>query len=771
MATYLDKMEYDGAQYSTVKAANKRAAELWIDPVEIIWAWLREGWKYRLAQGNTRLKTHQVEYLAQMRKEMELIISKDFVSYFLLVSDLVRWAKDQGIAVGPGRGSSAASLVCYLLRITEPDPLQFPLTDFTRFIDPTRIDLPDIDVDFDDKRRHEVREYAVSRWGEDCVANIITFTKYKGKNSLADVGRVYDIPMGPLAIVKGMIIERSGGDSRADASLEDTFASFPPAAEVLALYPKLKMAIALEGNYRGMSTHSAGLVISDTPIADVVAMYSREKDGQTLTGVSVDKKDAEYLGLMKIDVLGLTTMGEIAEMLRLTGMTLEELYALPLDDSLTFQAFQRADVIGVFQFEGRATRLVCREVKPDNIYDLIHVNALSRPGPLFSGTTTEFINIGRGLMEIPLIHPILDRIAAPTRGQIIYQEQVLHSLAEFGGLPVQRVHDIRRIISQKLGEAQFNASSENFITGAMELNGVSREVAAKVWERVVTSASYAFVYSHSLSYSIIGYWCQWFKQHETTHFYQVKLSRTPDVAIPTLVKDAERHKVRVKGVTIGASKLGWSSPRSGELVAGYETLPGIGPSKASAVIEAETAMGGFQQPEDLLKVKGIGVKTFAKMLPLINVDDPFGLRRLETDMRRVREWIPSAGLPRPTHVSDELMDVSEVETVFLGFPLERNYQDYVENKRARYGTEVEDIIAEMKAPHLKTSVVLRCVDDGDEDVYVRINRFDFPKLKSRIDGIVVGRDMILVRGRKSDKVAAFGISVQAKWLVPIDPND
>lgn len=744
-----------------------------IDPVEILWAWLREGWRYRVQQGNLRLKTHRDFYLDQMKREMELIISKDFVSYFLLVSDLVRFAKDRGIAVGPGRGSSAASLVCYLLRITEPDPLQFPLTDFTRFIDPTRIDLPDIDVDFDDKRRWEVRDYAVERYGADCVANIITFTKYKGKNSITDVGRVYSIPPVPLAVVKGMIIERSGGDSRADASLEDTFASFPPATEILALYPKLQMASELEGNYRGMSTHAAGLVISDTPIADVCAMYSREdKSGRVLSGVAVNKYDAEYIGLMKIDILGLTTMGEIAEMLRLTGMTLEELYALPLDDEITFEAFKRADVVGVFQFEGRATRLVCREVQPGDIYELIHVNALSRPGPLFSGTTTEFINIKRGLMEIPLIHPILDKIASTTRGQIIYQEQVLHSLAQFGGLPVQRVHDIRRIISQKLGEAQFNASSENFITGAMDLHKVPREVAAKVWERVVTSASYAFVYSHSLSYSIIGYWCQWFKQHYPTQFFQVKLGRTPDKELPMLVKDAERHNVRIKGVTLGASGTGWTSPRDGELVAGFETLPGVGPAVSAKIIARQEERGHpYAHAADLLEVSGIGPATLAKMMPLINVDDPFGLRRLESDMDRVRQWLPTAGLPTPTHISDELLDVSEVTTVWLGFVLERNYQDYVENKRARYGTEVADIIASMKRPDLKTSVVLRCIDDHDEDVYVRINRFDFPGLKRRIDAIVVGRDMVLVRGRKSDKVAAFGISVQTKWLVSIDPND
>lgn len=759
---YLDELE-QSAQYEPAP----------VDPLEILWSWLREGWRYRLQQGNTRLRTHKEEYRKQLEREMELIIAKDFVSYFLLVSDIVRWAKDHGIAVGPGRGSSAASLVCYLLRITEPDPLQFPLTDFTRFIDPTRVDLPDIDVDFDDRERHRVREYAVAKWGEDCVANIGTFTKYKGKNSLTDVGRVFEVPLGEIETVKGMIIERSGGDSRADASLEDTFASFPRAAEVLERYPQLKYAIDLEGNYRGMSTHAAGLVISSRPLSEFCAMYSREMDGQLLTSVSVNKYDAEYLGLMKVDLLGLKTMGELAEMLRLTGMTLEELYRLPLDDRKTHKAFQRADVIGVFQFEGRATRLVCREVEPTSIHDLIDINALSRPGPLFSGTTTEYINIKRGLMEVPKIHPILDRIAAPTRGQIIYQEQVLHSLAEFGGLTVQRVHEIRRIISQKLGEAQFNTSSENFITGAMKLHGVKREVAAKVWERVVTSASYAFVYSHSLSYTIIGYWCQWFKQHYPTVFYQTKLAGTTDDKRPILVKDAERHRVRVKGVTLGASGVGWSSPKPRVLVAGYEQLPGVGPVTASRIVKREAERGApFERVEDLLEVKGIGPKTLEKLRRFINVEDPFGLQELARQMEKVRELIRNHPLlPNPTHTSDELLDAPEIQLVFLGKVIERNYQDYVENKRARYGTEVSEILRTMKRPDLKTSVVLRCIDDGDEDVYVRVNRFDFPRLKPRIDGLVPGRDLVLIKGSKSDKVAAFGISVQTKWLVGINPYE
>ena len=750
------------------------------DPEAELWKWLREGWKYRVRQGNSRMTRTDLiaDYTAEIELEMRLIVEKDFVSYFLLVADLVQWAKSQGIVVGPGRGSSAASLVCYLTRITEPDPLAFPMTDFSRFVDPTRIDLPDIDIDFEDARRHEVREYAVRRFGGGAyVANVGTFTKYKGKNSLDDVGRVFSIPSIDLAVVKGMIIERSGGDSRADASLLDTFDSFPSAKEILTRHPALKHAIALEGNYKSMSTHSAGLVISDQPIDDITATYTRTVKGREITAVAVNKYDAEYLGLMKIDALGLTTMGLISNMMRDIGMSLEELYQLPLDDPETIAAFTRADVIGIFQFEGRATRLVCREVKPTSVHELIDINALSRPGPLFSGTTTEYIRIKRGQMEQPKIHPIVDRISAPTRGQIIYQEQILHSLAEFGGLPVQRVHEIRRIISQKLGEAQFNTSMSNFVDNAMALHGVDRAVAEKVWERVVTSASYAFVYSHSLSYTIIGYWSMWFKVHHPTVFYRASLSRTKDVGWPALVKDAERHGVHVRGVTLGESGIGWKATEDGGIVAGYEQLPGCGPVMSQNVMRTlrareEQGRGPFETAEDLLEVVGIGPKTLDKMRPLVNVSDPFGLARLERDMAATRKFIAvTPGLASPTHTSDDLLDIADTSTIFLGKVVERNYQDYVENKRARYGLDLKEILADMKSPHLKTSVVLRCVDDGDEDVYVRVNRFKFPSLKARIDGIRVGHDLILVRGRKNDKVAAFGISVQCDNVIVIDPDD
>jgi DNA polymerase III subunit alpha len=227
-------------------------ADVSVEPIDLLWAWLREGWKYRTRQGWKGPERHgRAAYVEQINREMALIIEKGFESYFLLVSDIVRFAKDSGISVGPGRGSSAASVVCFLLRITEPDPMDFPLTDFSRFIDPTREDLPDIDIDFQDDERHKVREYIVSKYGADHVGNVGTFTKYKGKNSIDDVARVYSLPKGRMEELKGMIVERSGGDSRADATLLDTIEMFATARAILeefhrsALPPSLRATTVL----------------------------------------------------------------------------------------------------------------------------------------------------------------------------------------------------------------------------------------------------------------------------------------------------------------------------------------------------------------------------------------------------------------------------------------------------------------------------------------------------------------------------------------------
>lgn len=745
---------------------------------ELVWDWLRKGWVYRIEQGNTRLVEQEDEYVRRLRYEMEIITSKDFVDYFLMLSDLVRYAKDAGIPVGPARGSAAASLACYLLRITEIDPLEYPLMYFERFIAPDREDIPDIDLDFDDERRHEVKDYATAKYGEDRVGNIGTFTKYKGKNSIDDVARVFSIPKSDTEQAKSMIVERSGGDSRSDQALADTLDMFPAAKAIFEKHRDLYKALRLEGNYRGMSTHAAGLVVTERPVAETCALYTREKpDGSKTVAVSVDKKDAEYLGLMKVDVLGLSTMGMIRIALELAGLTLEDLYRVPMTDARTIEAFRDNDVVGIFQFEGRATRLVNREVRPDNFLELADINGLSRPGPLFSGTTADYIAVKHGKQDPPKYHPKVDEVTAPTKGCIIYQEQVLRILADIGGLPVRRVHEIRKIISQKLGEAQFNASAEDFVKGAARLHGIKRKEAETIWGRLVTSATYSFNIAHCVSYSMLGFWCMWLKVHYPAAFYTAQLRKTEEDKWPRLIRDAEAHGVTVRGVTPGLSGGTWRIAEDGStVVAGWLQLKGVGPATAAKIIaydDAQHVAGrpGIECAEDLLNISGIGPKTLEKFRDQMDTHDPFGLRRITEALDAVRASIRSKELPlrNPTHRSNEIIDVPGGSTViWIGQAKLKEYKDYIEDERARSGKSLDEIRKTMKRPDLPTSCVIHCFDDEEEDVYVRVTRFDYPKFKAGLQRIRTRHDVVYVVARKSN--GGFGASLYVKDLVVIDPE-
>jgi DNA polymerase III subunit alpha len=442
------------------------------EAIDLLRKWLNFGWEFRTKRTkNINMRKNRHAYIERAEHELEIITSKGFVDYFLVTSDIVRWAKDHKIAVGPARGSAAASIVCYLLRITEVDPIQHPHMLFERFIDPTREEAPDIDLDFDDERRFEVFNYAASKYGAANTGNIANFTRYRGRNSLDDVARAYKIPKWEVDPIKGLIIERSGGDSRISDSLEDTFATFPKAQAVLDKFPELANSVRLEGNYRGMGVHAAGLVIANAPINNYCATYTREVAGRTASVVAYDKKDAAYIGMLKQDILGLSTMGMIGHALEMIGMDLEDLYRIPLNDKSTIEAFGRNDVIGIFQFEGRATRLVCRDVKPDYFQHLADINALSRPGPLFSGMAAAYVEVKHGRKQAESYHSIVDEHTNYTYGQIIYQEQVLRIIRELGGFPMTRVHAIRQIISQKLGEAQFESMYAEFEENACRVHG------------------------------------------------------------------------------------------------------------------------------------------------------------------------------------------------------------------------------------------------------------------------------------------------------------
>ncbi|UVT31058.1 DnaE-like DNA polymerase III alpha [Gordonia phage ParvusTarda] len=762
---------------------------------EYTWARLRKGWAFRI-QSNVHMRKNKAQYTERVKYEMERIIPRGFCDYFGMLSYLVTWAKDNKIPVGPARGSAAASLVCYLLRITEVDPLQFPTMMFERFIDPKRLDLPDVDLDFADDRRDEVRQEAIRVFGSDRVGNIGNFTRYKGKNSITDVAKVYGIPKFDTQVVKDLIIERSGGDSRQNDTLMDTFEMFPKARAVLDKHPELELASKLEGNYRGAGVHAAGLVISNASIPDTCALHTQESGGREITAVPYDKKDAEYLGMLKADFLGLKTMGEIGIMLNIIGMDLEDLYRIPLDDEEVMDAFQRNDVQGIFQFEGRATRVTCDRVKPDNFMELADINALSRPGPLFSGMTDHYIKVKWGDMEIEKLHPIVDEYTSFTKGQIVYQEQVLGIIKDLGGFPVQRVGDIRKIISQKLGEASFNEMYEEFESGAKRLHNVEPALAKRIWSFMVTSATYSFNIAHCVSYSMLAFWQMWLKIHDPVAFYYAKLEKTPNDKnnqdkIRKYMKDAVRHGVSVAAPHLNKSTKSWAydhyvpasktkpitwkegDPLVGAVHAGFTQIKGIGDSYADNILELRDRLGGFDSWEDLLGAKGIGPGRLEKIMAFVEKDDPFDVRLAEHILTEYRRRI-NLGIDGWDEVLEPDMTSDEVPKDFfgmftwMGMVKKKEFKDLMEDERARSGQSTEEIMARLKDPHLTKSCTLHCYDDGDEEIYARISRWDYEALETLLEEIEPNKDVIVITGKRK---RMFGISVGVKNIQVIDPTD
>lgn len=728
------------------------------------------------------MTTHRKEYKERVHYELTQIESKDFIDYFLMLSDAVRWAKDNKIPVGPARGSAAASLVCYLLRITEIDPMQFPTMLFARFIDPDRLDLPDVDLDFADDRREEVRQYLIQKYGADRVGNIGNFTRYRGKNSIDDIARVYRIPKWAAEGVKNLIVERSGGDARQSESLADTFEMFEKARGFADQFPELRKAELLEGNYRGLGVHAAGIVISNTPISDTCAVYSRPKSGSDgmVSVIAYDKKDSEYLGLLKADFLGLTTMGMIGRALDMIGMDLEDLYRVPITEERTLRAFTDNDLVGIFQFEGRATTIVNKDVVPTTFGHLADVNALSRPGPLFSGMTAQYASVKHGREEPERLHPVVDALTDWTYGQIVYQEQVLSIVKDLAGFPISRVGDIRRIISQKLGQMAMSNFLEEFTEGCRSTHGITPEMSRKIWNFIATSSTYSFNQSHSVSYAMLAFWSMYLKVHYPQEFYAASLSKIGNGKGDLwkrgrMILDAMRKDITVLPPSLMESRVTWSSTPTG-ILGGFEQVHGIGPVTARNIINDRDTFANTDLAltswYDLKRIKGIGDKTIEKIVEFVASPDPYQIYRTRDILEGARDALAGQTLMgQPTHHStrtisewalDPMPQTGVHDVVWIGMARNLNYKDYVEATRTRTGRDEDDIIATMKDPDLRKSCVVQAYDEGDEDVYIRVNRWKFPEMQADLESIETDQDVILVYGQKKED---FGISIHAQEIV------
>lgn len=751
-----------------------------VDTRTILRHWLNEGWKYR---GFNKLPAEKrAEYKERVEYEFGLMESKDFLDYFAVLGDVVRKTKDRGVAVGPARGSAAASLCCYLWRITEVNPMDYPSMLFERFIAPDRNDEPDIDLDFEDERRDVVRQIMIEKYGVDRVGNIGTFTRFRGKNAIDTVARVYQIPKFEVERAKEFLVERSGGDSRFDAGIEDTVEMFPVVKEVFDKFPDLYRSMELEGNYASFGVHAAGLVIGNENLDQYVATYAKDVGTGThkknVRVLSVDKYDGEHLGLMKLDALGLTTMGMLRNALDMLDMSLEDLYDIPMDDPKVLAAFQRADVVGIFQFEGRTTKMVCQEMAPTTFMDLAAVNALSRPGPLHSGSTGDYLAVRKGQQEREDLHPMVAKICEFTEGQIIYQEQILQICGDIGKLPWTHRSAIRKIISSKKGESAFNAMWVQFNEGATS-QGIPEPIAKEIWKRMVTAGTYAFNIAHCVSYSMLGFWAMWLKVHYPVVFYAAQLQKMKSdkagmqkgvILMRDMADGRFGRSLRVLPPKLGESKMTWTPVENG-VRAGFLQIPGVGEVTAQAIADRDEAVG-FSNWEELQGskggVKGIGEVTIQKIRAFAENEDPFGIDAIVKDVRAIKRAIRNdelPGVPMPNATADDVpYEDKPWRGIVIGRIKDRNLKDLFEDHRSRTG---EDLDPEtVKRPELKDSVTMY-LEDQTGTLTVKVNRHSYPKFKDRVWDAKLHHDYVLVSAKKYPFLGKT-IHVEDMWV--IDPD-
>ena len=532
------------------------------------------------------------EYSARLKRELELIQEKEYEDYFYVITDMIKYAKKH-MVVGPARGSSCGSLVCYLLGITDIDPLPHGLI-FERFIDVTRYDLPDIDIDFQDDRREMVFVYLREKYGTENVARLGTISRYKPKSAIGETAKALSIPDWETKGIKDSMLKRSSGDSRAMLCVMDTFKELEIGQRFIEKYPAMSIAGDLEGHARHTGMHAAGVIITNEPLINYVA-----KDVRTDT-VQIDKFDAELINLMKIDALGLKTLTIIDDCLKAIGWTYNDLLKHPLNDDIAFEVLRKFQFCGIFQFEGQALQTLARRVHVDRFDDIACLTALARPGPFASGASNEWVQRRAGRQPVTYIHPSMERYTKDTYGLIIYQETVMNIVREIGNLSWEDTSVLRKAMSKSFGVEYFDQYKNKFVTGARDKNDIDEEIATAIWNQVNTMGSWCFNKSHAVAYGMLSYFCCVLKGHYPVEFALANLKHIVfEDGIKRYLRELDRSGYKFRAYDAIKSEKGWSY--SGKtFLGGLTNIKGIGDSKATRILLAPAANRSFMLPHPVV---------------------------------------------------------------------------------------------------------------------------------------------------------------------------
>jgi DNA polymerase-3 subunit alpha len=543
------------------------------------------------------------EYEDRLQIELDVINNMGFPGYFLIVADFIKWSRDNGIPVGPGRGSGAGSLVAYALKITDLDPLQFDLL-FERFLNPERVSLPDFDVDFCMEGRDRVIDYVARTYGRDSVSQIITYGTMAAKAVVRDVGRVMGQPYGFVdRIAKQIPFELGMTLSKALEESEELKASYENEEEVTAI---LDMALSLEGVARNAGKHAGGVVISPTVLTDFSPLYCEEGGAGVVT--QFDKDDVEAVGLVKFDFLGLRTLTIIDWAVkhvnrRLTGekQPLLEIEQLPLDDRPTFDLLQAANTTAVFQLESRGMKDLITRLQPDSFEDIVALVALFRPGPLQSGMVDDFINRKHGRAEVDYFHPDLEQVLTPTYGVILYQEQVMQIAQVLANYTLGGADMLRRAMGKKKAEVMAE-QRELFMKGAVARD-VDADLATHIFDLMEKFAGYGFNKSHSAAYALLSYQTAWLKAHYPAEFMAAVLSADMDNTdkVVALIEDCHGQGLKVLPPDINQSIYHFSVPDEKSVLYGLGALKGVGEAALDGIIAERDSKGPFADLYDFCR--------------------------------------------------------------------------------------------------------------------------------------------------------------------------
>ena len=566
---------------------------------------VEKGLHYRYPDGISDAVRKQAEY------ETQVIVQMGFPGYFLVVADFINWAKDNGIRVGPGRGSGAGSMAAYAMRITDLDPLQHGLI-FERFLNPDRVSMPDFDVDFDERRRGEVIRYVTEKYGEDRVAQIVTYGTIKAKQALKDSSRLLGFPfaMGekltkamPPAIM-GKDISLTGifnpDDKRYNEADEfrQIHAADPDAQRVVEL------AKGIEGLKRQWGVHAAGVIMSSEPLIDIIPIMRRLQDGAVIT--QFDYPTCEGLGLIKMDFLGLrnlTILDDALENILMNGKDPVELEALTLDDPKTYELLGRGDTLGVFQLDGGGMRTLLKLMRPDNFEDISAVGALYRPGPMGANSHTNYALRKNGMQEVTPIHPELEEaledILGTTYGLIVYQEQVMAIAQKVAGYSLGQADILRRAMGKKK-KSELDKQFEGFSNGMKE-RGFSMAAVKTLWDILLPFSDYAFNKAHSAAYGVVSYWTAYLKANYPTEYMAALLTSVRDDKDKSALylNECRRMGITVLPPDVNSSSANFTAVDK-DIRFGLTAVRNVGANVVDAIVATREDKGTFGSFTDFL---------------------------------------------------------------------------------------------------------------------------------------------------------------------------